>query len=326
MTAAPLAIALDIGGTKIASTTVDASGTLTAERSKLPTPAHEGASAVLDQMARAIAEQRAGLDPSRLAAIGIGTAGGVDTRTGTIVSSSETFSGWLGTDVVAGLHARLPWASEVPIHVQNDVDAHAVGESWLGAGAGAASMLMLAVGTGIGAAFCVDGRVQRGAHHMAGEVGRLRVDFADGLVIHPTPGPQAFEAEAAGPAIAAAYRALGGSREADRGQDVVKLAANGDVLADRVIRLLGARVGRVLSWLTLTLDPEVIVMGGGVPTPKSVWWGEMEDELRAGLPDALADVPVVRARLRNSAALLGAARDAFRLAGVPTPESTEENR
>ncbi|HHU39603.1 MAG TPA: ROK family protein [Propionibacterium sp.] len=313
-----LAIAADLGGTKIAATTVDTTGTMVTERSKLPTPAHRGGSAVLDALAGAIDAQYAGLDPATLAAIGVGTAGGVDTATGTIVSSSGTFSGWLGTDVVAGLRERLPWASGVPIHVQNDVDAHAVGESWRGAGVGAASMLMLAVGTGIGGAFCVDGQVQRGAHHMAGEVGRLRIVPGDGLDIHGTPGPHTFEDEAAGPAILRAYRALGGTDEAARGQDVVRLAKHGDELADQVIRALGARVGRVLSWLVLTLDPERVALGGGVPVPQSQWWAAMEAELRAGLPDALADVPVVRARQRNSAALLGAARDAFRLAGVPT--------
>ena len=321
--ATPLAIALDVGGTKIAAATVDATGELVTPTSKVPTPAHAGAGAVLDALAEAVAGQLAGLDPERLAGIGIGTAGGVDTITGTVVSSSDTFTAWLGTDVVAGLRERLPWARTLPIHVQNDVDAHAVGESWRGAGAGAASMLMLAVGTGIGAAFCLDGQVLRGAHAMAGEVGRLRFTPDDGLVVLPGQGPHSFEDEAAGPAILNAYLALGGNGSAARGQDVVKLAADGDPLADRVVRLLGRRVGRVLSWLVLVLDPAVVVLGGGVPRPSSVWWSEMEEELRAGLPDALAEVPVVRARHRNNAALLGAARDVFRLAGVPT---TSEER
>ncbi|WP_425595141.1 ROK family protein [Propioniciclava sinopodophylli] len=66
-----------------------------------------------------------------------------------------------------------------------------MGECWRGAGAGASSMFMLAVGTGIGAAFCRGGQVMRGTHHMAGEVGSLRLDLADGLV--EGPGPHLFE-------------------------------------------------------------------------------------------------------------------------------------
>ena len=205
--------------------------------------------------------------------------------------------------------------------VQNDVDAHAVGENWRGAGAGAASMLMLAVGTGIGAAFCLDGAVWRGAHHMAGEVGSLCVRFNDGL---PEQGsseaPAVFEANAAGPAIAQIYRQLGGRAEVRRGQDVMELAKAGDQTADRAIHGLGRRVGRVLGWLVLALDPEVVVLGGGVPTPRTSWWTGLTDELHAGLPQILREVPVKRATQRNNAALLGAGRDAFRLAGVATAE------
>ena len=303
--ATPLAIALDVGGTKIAAATVDATGELVTPTSKVPTPAHAGAGAVLDALAEAVAGQLAGLDPERLAGIGIGTAGGVDTATGTVVSSSDTFTAWLGTDVVAGLRERLPWARTLPIHVQNDVDAHAVGESWRGAGAGAAATLMLGGGAGVGGAVCLGRQGVRGAPGGAGGLARLRFTPDDGLMILPGQGPHSFEDEAAGPAILHAYRALGGNGSAARGQDVVKLAADGDPLADRVVRLLGRRVGRVLSWLVLVLDPAVVVLGGGVPRPSSVWWSEMEEELRAGLPDALAEVPVVRARHRNNAALLG---------------------
>lgn len=327
MTDPPLAVVADVGGTKIATAAVDADGTLVVAKAKVPTPARAGGEAVLDALAAALDARHAALDPARVAAIGVGTAGGVDTATGTIVSSSETFTGWLGTRVADGLRARLPWASDLPIHVQNDVDAHAVGECWRGAGAGAASLLMLAVGTGIGASFCLNGAVWRGAHHMAGEVGLFRIVPGDGLDVHAGPGPRLFEGEAAGPAILAGYRAAGGTGVAERGQDVVKLAKAGDPVADRVLRLLGARVGRVLSWLVLALDPERVVLGGGVPAPRSTWWAAMEEELRRGLPDAVSGVPVVRAALRNDAALLGAARDALRSAGVHTVDHRgEENR
>lgn len=314
----PLAIAVDLGGTKTAATVVDASGALVLPKVKLPTPAHEGADAMLDVMARALDSCRERVAADAVAGIGIGAAGAIDVDRGVVVSATDTVTGWRGTDVVAGLRARLPWASDLPIHVQNDVDAHAVGECWRGAGAGASSMLMLAVGTGIGAAFCRDGQVMRGTHHLAGEVGSLRLDLADGLV--EGPGPHLFEHVAAGPAILRTYRALGGSAPAARGQDVMALAREGDELADRVVRTLGRRVGRVLSWLVLALDPGVIVLGGGVPTPKSAWWTAMTDELRDGVPEALRGVQVKRATQRNNAALLGAARDAFRLAGVHTDD------
>ncbi len=316
-----IVIGVDLGGTKTAAALVDAAGNLVSEKVRVPTPGQQGGEAMLDAMAVAISQQYAQLGGDRLVGIGVGTAGAVDTERGVIVSATETVTGWLGTDLVSGLRRRLDWAAELPIQVQNDVDAHAVGENWRGAGAGAASMLMLAVGTGIGAAFCLDGAVWRGAHHMAGEVGSLRVRFNDGL---PEQGsseaPAVFEANAAGPAIAQIYRQLGGRAEVRRGQDVMELAKAGDQTADRAIHGLGRRVGRVLSWLVLALDPEVVVLGGGVPTPRTSWWTGLSDELRAGLPPILREVPVKRATQRNNAALLGAGRDAFRLAGVATAE------
>lgn len=301
-----LAIAVDLGGTKIATAHVDSTGVLLTERSKTPTPNRAGSEAVLDAIAAAIEAQRGLITDAKLAAIGVGAAGAVDTARGAIVSAADTVVGWQGTNVAAGLRARLPWAADLPIQVQNDVDAHAVGESWRGAGAGAASMLLVAVGTGIGAAFCVDGKVWRGAHHMAGEVGQMRIGTAN------------FEQQAAGPAIVENYHRAGGHSAATRGQDVMELARAGDSLANSVIEMLGRRVGRTLSWLVLTLDPEVVVLGGGVPSPKSGWWTAMETELRMNLPEVVREVPVKRAQLRNNAALLGAARDAFRLAGVET--------
>lgn len=316
----PLAISVDLGGTKTAASVVDASGALVVPKVKLPTPGHDGAAAMLDVMATAIDSCLGQVDRDQVAAIGVGTAGAIDTATGVVVSATDTVRDWKGTDVLGELRARLPWASDLPIHVQNDVDAHAVGECWHGAGAGASSMLMLAVGTGIGAAFCRAGEVMRGAHHMAGEVGSLRLEAFDGLPPGLEAGPVPFEHLAAGPAILTTYRALGGAGEATRGQHVMALALAGDALADEVVRALGRRVGRVLSWLVLALDPEVVVLGGGVPTPKSGWWTALEAELRGNLPAALAQVPLVRAQQRSNAALLGAARDAFRLAGVPTDD------
>lgn len=316
-----IVISVDLGGTKTAAALVDAAGNLVTEKVKVPTPAHEGGEAMLDAMAVAISQQYALLGDDRLVGIGVGTAGAVDTQRGVIVSATETVTGWLGTDVVSGLRRRLDWATDLPIQVQNDVDAHAVGENWRGAGAGAASMLMLAVGTGIGGAFCLDGRVWRGAHHMAGEVGSLRVRFDDGLPEQDDGGaPAVFEANAAGPAIAQVYRQMGGGAEVRRGQDVTELAKAGDQIADRALHGLGRRVGRVLGWLVLALDPEVVVLGGGVPTMKTSWWTGLSDELRAGLPSILRDVPVKRATQRNNAALLGAGLDTFRLAGVATAE------
>ena len=315
---AKTAIAIDLGGTKTAGALVNNSGEMLTKRYKLPTPASEGAGAVIDVIAQVIEYEREqlGADPD---AIGIGAAGAIDVTRGVVVNSTGTIADWVGADIPAQLRERLPWAAKIPIHVQNDADAHAVGESWKGAGQGASSMLMVAVGTGIGCAFAIDGHVLRGAHHMAGEIGNARIPFTDVPFVTDGDKPAQFEQNTAGPALVKFYKDLDGEQAgAAKGQRVIELAAEGDEVAVAISRTLGARLGEVVSWYVLMLDPEVVVLGGGVPQPGSAWWEAMETRLRELLPPALSDVTLRRAKLKNSAALLGAARDAFRLAGIKT--------
>lgn len=314
-----IAIGVSLGGSKTVSALVDATGGLISEKTRAAVPGRADAERRLDAIASAITAQYEQVDPQQLAAIGVASSGSVDPTRGVVVAAGEGVPGWRGADIVGGLRARLPWAAELPIHVQNDVGAQAVGECWRGAGAQASSVLMLVVDAGIGAAYCVDGVVQRGTHHMAGMVGGMRVAFGDVLPEDATRRhPATFETNAAGPAIVRIYRELGGDQQVRRAKDVLGLASAGDQLATRVVEGLGRRVGRVLGWLTLALDPQVLLLGGSVPNHKSVWWAGMEGELRSDLPKHFGELPVRPAELRGNAALLGAARDAFGLAGVST--------
>src|SRR5699024_9812262 len=154
----------------------------------VPTPAQEGPDRVLDAVAGLVRDVAArggplvASDGSRthtaavrgIAGLGIGTAGVVDTSAGAILSATDAIRGWAGTDVRGGLRARLADLLDGgPVTVENDVDAHAGGEAWLGAAAGLDSVLMVAVGTGVGAGVVLDGRPLRGHHHVAGELGHM---------------------------------------------------------------------------------------------------------------------------------------------------------
>ncbi|MDY2940834.1 MAG: ROK family protein [Varibaculum sp.] len=315
------AIAIDLGGTKTAAALVTDTGVLTGRETKADTPALAGGQAILDTIAQLVTEKKVELGqvPS---AIGIGAAGAIDATRGVVVSSSGTIHDWVGTDIVGGLRERLDWAAEVPIKVINDADAHAVGESWVGAAAGASSMLMVAVGTGIGCAFCVDGRVLQGAHHMAGEIGNARIPFTEAPFVTDGNLPAKLEENTAGSAMTGFYRAAvnGGIDDgAARGMHIMELAAAGDQDAAHVVSLLGKRLGAVISWYVLMLDPAVIVLGGGVVQPGGPWWQAFEEQLTRLLPPYLRDkVDLRQAQLRGSAAFFGAARAAFDLAGVAT--------
>ena len=293
------AVGVDIGGTKVSAALVSADGTI-GPVLRAPTPARSGPDAVLDTVATLVT-RLPGLGPVR--GVGIGTAGLV--RDGRIVSSTDTFSHWVGTDVAAGIRSRLPDALGTRVRVCNDVNAHALGESWRGAGRDAATILMVAVGTGVGGAIVTRGRTWSGAHQVAGEIGHI-----------PTPGAEKLrcpcgrlghlEALAAGPAIAARYRDQGG--HATSAREVVERAGDGEQLAINVVADAATGLGRALAGIITLLDPDRVVVGGGVAAAGSIWWDPLLDACRAELVDAFTTIPIVPAQLGETAALAGAAR------------------
>ncbi|MFE7504685.1 ROK family protein [Promicromonospora sp. NPDC057488] len=316
--AAGVVVGVDLGGTKIAAATVTASGGLGPLRS-VPTPGQDGPDAVLDAVAGLV---RAVVDAAGapLRGVGVGTAGVVDVSRGVIVSATDTLPGWPGTDVAAEVRRRLVDVVAGPgplaVFVENDVDAHAAGEAWLGAAAGADSALLVAVGTGVGGAVVLDGRPVRGAHHLAGEMGHVPVPGAEGLPC--TCGrPGHLEAIGAGPAIHRRYLALGGDPAVRDTREVVALARAGEELAGSVVRAAATAVGRATAGVVTVLDPEVVVVGGGVANAGEVWWSAFESALRAEVVDVLADLSVRPAALGAAAAVLGAARGVHQLCSAP---------
>ncbi|MCA5892219.1 ROK family protein [Isoptericola sp. NEAU-Y5] len=323
-------VGVDLGGTKTAAAVVAADGSLGPVRTA-PTPAASGPAAVLDAVAALVTEVVLAADAGtggaglRLRALGVGAAGVIDVARGVVVSATETFPGWPGTDIAGGLRERLAaLAAPGPLDVvvENDVDAHAAGEAWLGAAAGARSALLVAVGTGVGGAVVLDGRPLRGAHHLAGEIGHAPVPGAEGLRC-ACGRPGHLEAVAAGPAIHRHYLRLGGDPASPDARDVVARAAGGDDLAARVVRASGEAVGRAIAAVATVLDPEVVVVGGGLAGAGELWWTALQDTVRAEVVDVLADLPVVPAALGGEAAIVGAARNAW--AAVAPSEVTRAN-
>lgn len=308
------AVAVDIGGTKIAAALVTPDGELSAHR-RARTPALEGPDAVLDAVATLVAEL-VDVEAGGIVGVGVGTAGAVDVCSGRIVSSTETFRDWVGTDVVTGLAERLG-GDALDIVVHNDVDAHALGEAWLGAARHETSALMVAVGTGLGGAIILDGRLWTGAHHLAGEMGHIPTPGAEGLPCSCS-RPGHLEALASGPAIARRYRLATGT-EVDA-QTVVDRARVGEPAALTIVREAAVGLGHAVAGLVTSIDPACVVVGGGMAQSGAVWWDPMVSTCRADLVDALADVPIRQAALGPGAALLGAARAVFDLVGVGAPD------
>ncbi|WP_346044171.1 ROK family protein [Actinomadura chokoriensis] len=266
--------ALDIGGTKIAAALVDADGTVQ-WRGRAATP-RTGGDGVVAAAARLLAE--AGDAPVR--ALGVGAPGVIDQETGRVVSATEVLPGWAGTPVRDALAER----TGLPVAVVNDVRAMAYGEARDGAGAGHHRVLHVSVGTGVGGALTTGGRLEHGAHGTAGEIAHLLV---------PERGPvpcgcgrrDHLEAVVSGPAIEAA----GDAPHA------------------------GSVLGRALAGLLAVLDPDAVVIGGGVAQIGAPFLDAVTAAFRAEALPPLRATPIVPARLGTDAPLVGAARLAMTL-------------
>ncbi|MFE7627007.1 ROK family protein [Streptomyces sp. NPDC057509] len=292
-------VGLDLGGTKIAAALFGADGAVLARHSR-PTPAREGADAVLDALAAAAAE----VDPGRRAAVlGIAAAGVIDPRSGMVTSATDSLRGWAGTALGAGLAHRTGYA----VACDNDVRATAGPEldALRAEGNEHASLLFAAIGTGVGGALASDGRMLHGASGIAGHLGHLpspeaaRLPCTCGATGH-------LEVIASGPGIAAHYARLTGA-PVDRLETVAARAAEGDADAVTAITTGAAAAGHVLGGLANALGPDRVVVGGGVPRIGALY----EDALRAAFAAELMGPLrglVPRAPLfGHDAAVLGAA-------------------
>ena len=317
----PLVVGLDLGGTKMAAALVDIDGTLQGPVASCPTPAHDGPVAMLEAISALVQKvvtagtHRAPGAAVSIVAVGIGTAGVVDVEHGTILSATDAITGWAGTRVAAGVRERLATAGlgALPVHVENDVDAYAAGEAWLGAGAGAEVVLMVAVGTGVGGALVIEGRTRRGAHHVAGEIGHVPVPGAQGEPC--TCGrPGHLEGVTAGPQIHRRYLAKGGDPEVPDAREVERRAAAGDRIAQEVYRDSAACLGRALAGLVTVIDPDVVVVSGGLARAGDLWWEPLQRTFAAEIIDPLASIKIIPATLGTTAPIVGAARGALALA------------
>ena len=313
-------VGVDLGGTKIAAALVDADGALLGPVSRTPTPAREGPRAVLDAVASLVtgvveagARTGPGARPAPTA-VGIGSAGIIDAERGVVVSATDAITGWPGTDIAGGVAGRLLAAGAAPrdvlVHVDNDVNAYAAGEAWIGAGAGAASLLMVAVGTGVGGAVVLDGRIHHGARFLAGEMGHMPSGPA-GAEPCTCGRPGHLQAVAAGPQIARRYREATGATGVSGAQGVERLADAGDTVARRVYREAAVALGEAIAAVVTVLDPERVIVSGGLARSGEVWWGPLRETVRAEVLDLVAaDLEIVPAALGTTAPIVGAAHQA----------------
>jgi N-acetylmannosamine-6-phosphate 2-epimerase/N-acetylmannosamine kinase len=289
-------IGIDIGGTKIALGVFEEASTTPVYHDTTPTRAAEGGEAVLARVIRLIWEVVAQCGP--VAAIGIGTGGEPDAN-GRIAYATGFMPGWMGLPVGERIAAEFG----LPVRVENDGGAAALGEALHGAGRGYASVLAVTVGTGIGGGLALNGRIYAGAGRAALALGHLPV-VRDGRLC--TCGQRGcLEAYASGPALVHAYRGRGGVAES--GEEVTAAAQRGDPHALDALREIGEWVGLGVAHALNLINPAVVVIGGGVASIGEAFFGPLREAVQRYAYPTVRHTPIVAAQLGAAAGMVGAA-------------------
>jgi glucokinase len=295
-------IGIDVGGTKIASALVSQEGKCE-ELHRVATPIGQGASAILSTIREQvkILLKTATTKGHEVIAVGIGTAGQVNYNTGVITYAVGTLPDWAGTTLTQQLHASFA----LPTIADNDVNALAMAELQFGAAQTLNSILCVAVGTGIGGAVILDRQLWRGFHWSAGEIGHIVVDW-QGVRMCNCGQRGHLEAYSSGPAMANEYHQRRGLSKSNDLYAIAAAARSGDPVAREVIEE-GARIlGGALAGLINVIDPEGVIIGGGVAELDAIWWNALEIALRANPLPGPRSVQLLRAQLGVNAVVIGA--------------------
>jgi glucokinase len=304
-------LGLDIGGTKLAAGILSDSGDLSDYQTQLVHPSHDP-ERILAQI-RSILDTVAKDERPRFSAIGVACAGQIDGRTGTVLFSPNL--GWRNLP----LAQRLTEMTGLPVFIDNDVKLACLGEQRFGAGRGIDYLLTVMIGTGIGGGLMVHGGLYDGAGGFAGEVGHTTVQW-DGPVCS-CGNRGCLEALAAGPAIERSVtdairhgrtslvsELVGGHLERVHASVLASAIKGGDVLAREAVGRAGYYLGVAMATWVNMLNPQRIVMGGGVirHLPQLLELGLTECRRRA-LRAPMADLDVSLAHFGRESGVVGAA-------------------
>ena len=304
------AIGIDIGGTKIAAALVSESGEIIRDL-KVPTPAKDAAK-IVDAVVDLINDLATGVQVS---AVGVAAAGFIDAERSSIVYAPNL--SWRNEPLKAKLEARV----NLPVFIDNDANAAGWAEFRFGAGRGVKHMVMLTVGTGVGGAVVVDGHLLRGGFGIAAELGHINLvpngeacgcgqlgcleSYGSGTALLNAAKRLANSGEPAGARLAELQSAAGELT----GVEVYHAIQEGDSGTLGLLGELGSALGRAVASLTAVLDPELVVIGGGVSATGDLLLNPIRESYLAHLPARgfRPELRIVQAELVNDAGVVGAA-------------------
>jgi glucokinase len=303
-------VGIDIGGTKIAGALVNEAGQILRDL-KVPTPANDPA-ALQAAVVTMVEELRSG---EQVSAVGVAAAGFIDANQAVVYYAPNL--SWRNEPLKEKLEAELG----LPVVIENDANAAGWAEYRFGAGAGYHHMMMLTIGTGVGGAIVANGELFRGGFGIGAELGHMNFIPKGKLCGCGQHG--CLEQYGSGTALLTSAKELvaSGSEEANRlkelsdsvpeltGNEVYQAIQEGDPGALRLLTELGSNLGLAVASLVAVLDPEIVVIGGGVSAAGQL----LLEPIRAAYLEHLPargfrpELKIVRAQLHNDAGVVGAA-------------------
>jgi glucokinase len=307
-----LIFAVDLGGTYLRVAAVDSVGRIVS-RLRLKTPQTDNPQDIVRVLAGALTEVQR--EVNQIRALSIVVPGPIDAKAGKVVRAPN-LPCLDGFDLAVTLADQL----RLPVIIENDANAAAIGELWRGAARGCRTIVCLTLGTGVGGGIILDGKLWRGATNAAAEIGHMSIEPFGGapcgcgsrgcLEVYASATAIVRMAREAKPHYPASRLCTGDGLTAEV---VYRSAKEGDDLAIEVFQRVGAYLGIGLANLINVLNPEMIVIGGGVANAWDLFDRDMRQQVnQRAFPLPGAEVKIVRAQCDDDAGLLGAARLGFR--------------
>lgn len=303
------AFGVDVGGTTVKIGLFGGDGSVL-DKWEIPTVTDNDGASILPDVAKSILEKmkEKGIGEEELAGIGIGVPGAVDSE-GTLVSDAVNI-GWKPFNIPNALSAYI----NVPVKAANDANVAAYGELWQGGGRGCHNMVAVTLGTGVGGGIIIDGKIVTGATGAAGEIGHIHIEDNETEECGcKNKGCMEQYASATG-VVRLARKQLAAEnkpstlREGELSAKTVFDAVKaGDELAQEVARQFGHYLGKGLAAVANVVNPEKIVIGGGVAKAGEILFDFIEPEFQKYAFQPCRTAGFALAALGNDAGIYGAA-------------------
>lgn len=303
-------VGIDVGGTTIKGAAVWEDGSI-AYKTERPTQAERGTEVMLDTMAQLCRDvaAEAGWQWAEISGVGIGVPAFIDFGTGRVEQAVNL--GWRDVPLLDEMKKRL---GDLPIALENDANAAALGEAWAGGGKGFPDVLAITLGTGVGGGVVIDRKIVHGSNGMAGEIGHVTIEpngrpcACGRLGCLETISSATGIVAAAESRIEAGHHTTLGEVSVLSTKDVFEHAAKGDALAQEVLDYAVDRLGYALSNMCITINPHCVVIGGGVSKAGDALLQPLRAAFeRYTLPRVHRGTTIRLAELGNDAGVIGAA-------------------